>query len=126
MMAGIDFLTTERISVSNAGSGIDPQPAASARCRGVGEVITFRDYASTRFHTVRGVVPTFRSAPKSLTHLPQETSAAAVLHILKLNREAVRVGEVEFRRTAFGTAAVRHAERDVGHERIAALPFLLP
>ena len=63
---------------------------------------------------------------KSLTHLPQETSAAAVPHILKLNREAVGIGEVEFRRTAFGTAAVRHAERDVGHERIASLPFLLP
>src|SRR6187549_2352826 len=40
----------------------------------------------------------------------EESSPAAVLHILELNRQTVGVGEIELGRSAFGAAAVRHAE----------------
>src|SRR6185503_19169129 len=56
--------------------------------------------------------------------LAEESTASTVLHILQLNREAVRIGEVELRCPALGAAAIRHPERNVGHERSAALSVL--
>src|SRR5688572_2761565 len=49
----------------------------------------------------------------------KEAAAAAVGHVLQLDGEPVGVGEIELRRAAFRAAAVRHAERDIGHERFA-------
>ena len=55
----------------------------------------------------------------------EEPAAAAVFHVLQLDRQAVRVGQIQLRRAAFGAAAIRHPQRDVGDEWCAALPFLL-
>src|SRR6185503_21224549 len=55
----------------------------------------------------------------------KDPATAAVLHVLKLYSQTIRVGEVQLRCAAFGAAAIRHAQRDVGDERRTPLPLLL-
>src|SRR5262245_18851034 len=59
------------------------------------------------------------------TEFAQISAAAAVLHILKLDGETIRVGEIQLRRSTLSAAAIWHAQRDVGHERRASLAVLL-
>src|SRR5215208_7932604 len=62
---------------------------------------------------------------ESRTDLDEESTPAAILHILQLNCEAIRIGEVEFGRAALSASAVWHPQGDIGHERSAALSLLL-
>ena len=46
-------------------------------------------------------------------HIAQNPGAAAVLHILKLNHQAVRIREIQFRRAFLCAAAIFHTHIDV-------------
>ena len=65
------------------------------------------------------IPPDFPSIPGVLlflspqTYIPQESAAAAVLDVLKLEQQSIGISEVQFGRTSFGTATIRHAKRDV-------------
>ena len=54
---------------------------------------------------------------KRVTELAEESTPAAILHVLNLNRKAVGIGEIELGSSSFCTAAIRHAKGDIGHER---------
>src|SRR4029453_8086186 len=58
------------------------------------------------------------------TDLSQESPSTAVLEVLQLNGEAIGIGEVQLRRPPFGAAAVRHAQADIGDQRLAILVLL--
>ena len=53
----------------------------------------------------------------SEAHVSQETGAAAVLRVLKLNQQAVGIREVQLRGPFFRAATVFHSQRDVVHQR---------
>src|SRR5688572_132287 len=59
------------------------------------------------------------------TELSEHSAAAAILHVLQLDGESVRVCEIELRCATFGAATIGHAQRDVGDERRAGLAALL-
>jgi len=50
------------------------------------------------------------------TYVPQDTPSSAVGRVLKLNDQAVRVREVEFRRSFFCASTIFHSHADVVHQ----------
>jgi len=54
-------------------------------------------------------------SPSSGAHVAQNATAAAILGVLKLNDQAVRVGKVQFGCSFLRPAAILHAHADVVH-----------
>src|SRR5688572_5092711 len=56
-----------------------------------------------------------RKSPE--TYFTEEPAAAAVLYVLQLQQQSIRICEVELWSAALGAAAIRHAQSDVGLQR---------
>src|SRR5690606_30127849 len=62
----------------------------------------------------------------ALADFAELAAAPAVTRVLELHESTVRVGEVQLRRAALGTAALRHAQADVVHQRTGLVLSLGP
>src|SRR5688572_11669717 len=61
-----------------------------------------------------------RKSPE--TYFTEEAAATAVLYVLQLQQQSIRICEVELWSAALGAAAIRHAQRDVGLQRPRGTP----
>lgn len=59
--------------------------------------------------------------PAQRADLAEQSAAATVAHVLKLDRESILVGEIQLRGSSLGAAPVRHPPHSVGYERGALL-----
>jgi len=108
---------------------VDPEPAARTSCatggcsvwgwKGRNGGIGWKEKPlefSRPAYPARPAHPAHRACP-SPTRVAEIAAAAAVTHVLQLNRDAVRIREVELRRPAGRAAAILHSQRHVRFQR---------
>src|SRR5262245_54799835 len=66
--------------------------------------------------SARGPAPSPRWCELGNTYVPQDTCSSAVRSVLKLNEQAIGIGEVEFRGPFFCTSTIFHSHADVVHQ----------